>query len=180
MPPSLLVLGLRYEPPSANVSFWRMERFIFPLALQSDMSIRNEIKSLLIEADDAQKSLWLYGKSFARHALSHGDREPAGQDISAFIDQMSVYPKYWAFLEVAFHEILEKYGTDTTSDEVRSHWLKKIRDALTQAWQHHRTSVAMDDAWAVRALVKSEIYITRKLKELNEEILKLVAEVEAP
>jgi CRISPR system Cascade subunit CasA len=37
---SVLVLGLRYEPPSANVDFWRMERFILPEALSGDRHIR--------------------------------------------------------------------------------------------------------------------------------------------
>lgn len=177
---SLLVLGLRYEPPSANVSFWRMERFVFPKALQSDRSLRSEITGLLTEAHDAEKSLWLYSKSYARNILSRGEREPAGKDISTFISQMAVYPKYWAILGVAFHKILEDYHSSANSNDIRARWLKHIRDALTLTWRQHSTSAALHDAWAVRAIVKAEPYIIRKLKLLNDAILKLEEEAGTP
>ena len=54
---SVLVLGLKYDPPSANVSFWRMERFVLPEALAGEGQIRREIKQLLTDAEDVQESL---------------------------------------------------------------------------------------------------------------------------
>ncbi|MCZ7626724.1 MAG: hypothetical protein M5R38_13935 [Candidatus Methylomirabilis sp.] len=44
---------------------------------------------------------------------------------------------------------------------------------LKKAWGQHRASVSMGDAWAIRALVKAEGPVLRKLKELNDEIAKL-------
>jgi len=180
MPISLLVLGLRYEPPSANVSFWRMERFIFPEVLRTDRSIRREIKTLLTDAEETQKSLWLACKSFARDILSHGGREPTGKDLSTFIDQMSLYSGYWSSLEAAFQKILRDYTQNISSDEIRSDWLKHVRDAMTKAWERHRASVSMSDAWTIRAIVRAESSISKKLKQLNEEILKLDADMETP
>lgn len=173
MPGSVLVLGLRYDPPSANVDFWRMERFLLPEALAGNRFIGTEIRQLLEDAEGAQKSLWLACRSFARDLLSRGEREPAGKDISAFVEQMPVNSWYWSTLESRFHEVLREYTLDRASDDIRCQWLKSVRDTLTTAWYQHRASVSTGDAWAIRALVKAEGPMLHKRKELNEEILKL-------
>lgn len=172
IPQSILVLGLRYEPPSANVDFWRMERFALPEALATDRFIRVEIRQLLTDAEEAQKSLWLACRSYGRDVLSRGDREPAGKDISGFVEQMPVIPRYWTALESRFHEILREYTLNRDSQDVRCQWLKAVRDTLLAAWNHHRASVSNGDAWAIRAIVRADGKIRPKVKELNEEILK--------
>lgn len=173
MPKSVLVLGLRYEPPSANVDFWRMERFALPGALSGEHYVRAEIKKLLTEAEDAQKSLWSACSSFARDLLSRGDRKPDSKDIKKFVTQMSANAWYWSTLESSFHEILREYTLERDSEDIRCQWLKSIRDTLRAAWKQHSASVSTGDAWAIRALVKAEGPVLRKLKELNDEILKL-------
>lgn len=173
MPQSVLVLGLRYDPPSANVTFWRMERFALPEALAGDRFIRTEIRQLLSDAEESQKSLWLACRSFARDLLSRGEREPAKKDVSGFVDQMPVNSWYWSTLESYFHEILREYTLGSDYEDIRCLWLKSVRDTLNTAWEQHRAAVSMGDAWAIRALVKAEGPVWRKLKELNAEILKL-------
>ncbi|UJP04046.1 MAG: type I-E CRISPR-associated protein Cse1/CasA [Nitrosomonas sp.] len=173
MPKSVLVLGLRYEPPNANVDFWRMERFVLPDALAGAHSVRVEIKKLLTEAEDAQKSLWSASNSFARDLLSRGDRNPDGKDIKKFVTQIPASSWYWSTLETRFHKILREYTLECDPDDIRCQWLKSVRDTLRAAWAQHSASVSMGDAWAIRALVKAESTVLRKLKELNEEILKL-------
>lgn len=173
MPESVLVLGLRYDPPNANLDFWRMERFALPEALAGKLSVRTEIRQLLIEAEEAQKSLWVACSSFARDLLSRGDRKPAGKDISAFVAQMPVSSWYWSTLESRFHEILREYTLDRDPEDIRCLWLKSVRDTLGVAWNQHRVLVSTGDAWAIRALVKAEGPVLRKLKELNAEILQL-------
>ena len=178
LPESVLVLGLRYEPPSANVDFWRMERFSLPEALVGDRFVRTEIRQLLADAEEAQKSLWLSCRSFARDLLSRGDRDPSGKDISEFIKQMSAIPWYWSVLEASFHEILREYTLEKDSEDIRCQWLKSIRVTLRAAWKQHSASVSTGNAWAIRALVKAEGSVWKKLKELNDEILKLEPEKE--
>ena len=173
MPKSVLVLGLRYEPPSANVDFWRMECFVLPEALASDRFIRTEIRKLLADTEKTQKSLWMACRSFARDLLCRGEREPAGKDISGFVEQMPVNSWYWSTLESRFHEILREYTLDRDSEDIRCQWLKSVRDTLKTAWEQHSASVSIGDAWAIRALVKAEGSVRRKLKELNDEILRL-------
>lgn len=173
LPKSVLVLGLRYEPPNANVDIWRMERFVLPEALVGDRFIRTEIRQLLTDAEETQKSLWFACRSFARDILCRGDREPAGKDISRFVDQMPVNSWYWSTLESRFHEILREYTLDRDSEDIRCQWLKSVRDTLMAAWHQHRASVSIGDAWAIRALVKAEGQVLRKRKQLSEEILKL-------
>ena len=92
MPQSVMVLGLRYEPPSANVDFWRMERYALPGALSGEHYVRVEIKKLLSEAEDAQRSLWSACSSFARDLLSRGDRNPDSKDIKKFVKQCRLIP----------------------------------------------------------------------------------------
>jgi CRISPR system Cascade subunit CasA len=170
-PKSVIVLGLSNN--KAKIEYWRMERFVLPEALRSDRFIRTEIRQLLIDAEDTQKSLWLACRSFARDLLSRGEREPTGKDIGAFVEQMSVNPSYWSALESRFHEILREYTLERESEDIRCQWLKSISDTLRKAWEQHCASVSMGDAWAIRALVKSELPVVRKLKELNQEIFKL-------
>jgi CRISPR system Cascade subunit CasA len=150
-----------------------MERFALPEALSGDRFIRTEVRQLLIDAEDAQKSLWLACLSFARDLLSRGGRQPAGKDIKGFVEQMPVSPWYWSILESRFQEILREYTLDRDSEDIRHLWLKSVRETLLNAWEQHRTSVATGDAWAIRALVKAEGPVQRKLKELNDEINKL-------
>lgn len=170
-PRSVLVLGQANN--KAKIEYWRMERFALPEALMGNCFIRTEIRQLLVDAEDAQKSLWLACRSFARDLLSRGDREPAGKDISGFIEQMSVNPWYWSTLESRFHEILSEYTLERNSDDIRCCWLTFVCDTLKRAWDQHRASVSMGDAWAIRALVKAEGPVLRKRKELNDEIVKL-------
>jgi CRISPR system Cascade subunit CasA len=179
MPKSVLVLGLRYDPPNANVDFWRMERFVLPEVLASDRSIRTEIRQFLTDAEEAQKSLWLACRSYARDLLSRGDREPAGKDISGFVEQMPVSPWYWSTLESGFHEILREYSLERDPDDIHCQWLMAVRNTLSKAWGQHSASVSAGDAWAIRAIVKAEAPVLRKLKELKTEILKLEPQEEA-
>ena len=179
IPRALLILGLKYEPPSANVDFWRMERFALPGALAGNNSIRSDIRHFLAEADDAQKSLWAACASFARDSLSRGERKPDKTDISKFVKQMAVTDWYWSVLESCFHEMLCDFTLDRDPEDIHWQWLKSVRDALKKAWGRHHASVSMGDAWAIRALVKAESTVLRTLRKLDEEILKLEPKQEA-
>lgn len=170
-PRSVMVLGQANN--KAKIEYWRMERFTLPEAMTRDGFIRTEIRQLLQDAEDTQKSLWSASRSFARDLLSRGEREPAGKDISEFVEQMPTTSWYWSTLESRFHEILRAYTLNCDSDDIRCQWLSSVRDILKAAWDQHRTSASMGDAWAIRALVKAEGPILRKIKELNDEILKL-------
>jgi len=170
-PKSVIVLGQANN--KAKIEYWRMERFALPGALAGDRFVRTEIRQLLKDAEEAQKSLWLACRSFARDLLSRGDRDPDKGDVSNFIKQMPVNSWYWSTLESRFHEILREYTLDRDSEDIRCQWLKSVRDTLKKAWDQHRASVSMGDAWAIRALVKAEKPVEDKLKELKREILKL-------
>ncbi len=173
MPRSVLVLGLRYKPPNANVDFWRMERFALPEALAGDRSIRSDILAFLRDAEETQKFLWRACRSFARDLLSRGDRNPTEGDVKEFVKQLSGDSWYWSTLEFHFHQILHKYTLERDFEEIRHQWLTFVRDTLKRAWEKHRAAVSTGDAWTIRALVKSEGLISVKLKKLNDEIRKL-------
>jgi CRISPR system Cascade subunit CasA len=179
IPYSVQILGLRYEPPNANVDFWRMEHFILPESLASDRSVRSEINQLLTDADNTQKALWSACSDFARNILGRGERPPDKKDIKKFIEQMPVSPIYWSMLESNFHELLREFSLERGSEDIRCQWLRSVRSALQAAWNQHRASVVTGDAWAIRALVKAEEPVRRKLYELNQEIQKLEPKEEA-
>lgn len=170
-PHSVVVLGQAND--KAKIRFWRMERFALPEALAGDRFIRTEIRQLLKDAEEAQKALWLSGRSFARALLSRGEREPDGKDIKGFVEQLPAGSWYWSTLESRFHEILGEYSLDRDPDDIRCHWVRSVRDTLRTAWEHQRASVSTGDAWAIRAIVKAEGPVLRKLKELSDEIMKL-------
>lgn len=170
-PRSVMIFGQANN--KAKIEYWRMEHFALPEAITGDRHIRTEIRQLLTMAEDAQKSLWLACRSFARDMLSRGERDPAKEDIKKFVAQMPVNSLYWSNLETCFHEILREYTLERDSGDIRCQWLKSIRDTLRTAWEQHRASVSMGDSWAIRAIVKGEGHVLRKLKELNDEIVKL-------
>ncbi|MBI5671852.1 MAG: type I-E CRISPR-associated protein Cse1/CasA [Nitrospirae bacterium] len=175
-PRSMMVLGQANN--KAKIEYWRMERFILPEALGGDRFIRTEIRQLLSEAEDAQRSLWLACRSYARDILGRGDREPDKNDVKKFVKQMTANSWYWSILESDFHEILREYTLDRNSEDIRCQWLISVRAALKEAWEQHRNSVSMGDAWSIRALVGAEAPIRARLKELDEEILKLTPAME--
>jgi CRISPR system Cascade subunit CasA len=170
-PKAVMVLGQANN--KAKIEYWRMERFALPEALAGKRSVRTEVRQLLLHAEDAQKSLWLACRSFARDLLSRGNRPLTGSDISAFVQQMPVISWYWSTLESRFHEILSEYTLDRDPEDVRCQWLKFVRETMKMAWEQHSASVSMGDAWAIRALVKAERPVLRKLKELKDEIIQL-------
>ena len=87
--------------------------------------------------------------------------------------QIPVNAWYWSTLESRFHEMLRDYTLERSPDDVRCDWFKFVRETLSKAWEQHSASVSTGDAWAIRALVKAEGPVRRKLKELNDEIQKL-------
>lgn len=176
-PQSVMVLGQANN--KAKIEYWRMERFALPDALTGDRFIRAEIRQLLKDSEDAQKSLWSSCSSFARDILSRGNRNPDSKDIKKFVTQMSANPWYWSTLESRFHKILHEYTLERDSEDIRCQWLKTVRDTLMSAWAQHSASVSTGDAWAIRALVKAEGSVLRKFKELNDEILRLEPQKEA-
>lgn len=167
------VMALGQANNKAKIEFWRMERFALPEALAGDYYIRSDIRQLLRDAEGAQKALWQACSDFARDLLSRGDRKVAAKDISGFVEQMTVTPAYWTYMEAKFHEVLREYTLDRDPEDIRGLWLRSVRRALGDAWAQHRTSVSAGDAWAIRALTKAERSLARKLKELNDEIVKL-------
>lgn len=191
-PRSVMVLGQANS--KAKIEYWRMERFALPESLAGDRFIRTEIRQLLTEAEEAESAMEKSLRDAAKLIIAKGERDlqrdkwSAGKwipgDVSKFIGKSTfetvplVLANYWSTLESRFHEVLREFTHDRDSEDVRCKWLKFVRDALRAAWGQHRASVSMGDAWAIRALVKAEVPVLRKLKELNDEILKLEPQTE--
>lgn len=189
LPRGVMILGQRYFPPRPNIAFWRKEYFALPEAILGNRNIRHDIRDMLIEAEDAGKSLWNGDDGinaclassigcFAKALLSHGTRDVLLSDIKCFVQSVNAVPWYWLTLESRFHEILGEYTLERDPDDIRCLWLKFVRDALNKSWDQHSASVSTGDAWAIRALAKAEKPVLRKLKELNVEIMKLVPKQE--
>lgn len=191
-PRSVMVLGQAND--QAKIEYWRMERFALPEALAGDRHIRTEIRQLLAEAEEAEWALEKAMKVAGKFIIAKGERKleqdkwNAGRwipgDVSKFIGKSSfeavpvLVANFWSTLESRFHEILSEYSVDRDSEAIRYEWIKSVRNALKQAWEQHYSSVSMGDAWAIRALVKAEGPVRDKLKELDEEILKLTPAME--
>jgi CRISPR system Cascade subunit CasA len=185
-PKTVMVLGQAND--QAKVEYWRMERFVLPEAIAGDRNIRTEIKELLDESDKAAGALECSLKDTAKLMIAKRERKleqdkwNAGRwipgDVSRFIGKSSfgavplLMAGYWSALESRFHELLMGCTPESDSDAIRCQWLKHVRDALHMTWEQYRASVSMGDAWAIRALVKEEGPVLKKLKELGDEIRK--------
>jgi CRISPR system Cascade subunit CasA len=185
LPESVLVLGLRYEPPSANVDFWRMECCAIPKQLAVDKNFRTVIRTFLDIAEDSAESLRSSFWKFYRHLLIHNERKREDDLkkeerilLGKMVNAVGALQCFWANMEISFHEILREYNLDRDSEDIRCQWLKSVRNTLKAAWDQHSASVSTGDAWAIRALVKAEGSVLRKLKQLNDEIIKLESQKE--
>lgn len=180
LPRFILVLGLKNTPPNANVDFWRMEQFEFSEKLAGNLKIREDLRQLLDDiADATSKVLYASLWKFYRHSLIREERKSENDlrkeeraAINKMADAAGPLQHFWAILESAFHEVLHEYTLGRDPDDIRCQWLIGVRNTLRAAWAQHKSSVSTGDAWAIRALVKAEGPIGRKLKELNDEILK--------
>jgi CRISPR system Cascade subunit CasA len=85
---------------------------------------------------------------------------------------MRVDDWYWSTLEYRFQEILREYTLDSDPEDIRCQWLNSVRNTLNEAWERHRASVSLDNAWTIRALLNSEGPVLRKLRDLGDEIAK--------
>ena len=111
--------------------------------------------------------------------LGRGDRKPYKNDVKRFVEQMPAIPHYWSTLEACFHQLLHEFSLEQSADDIRSVWLKFVRDALWTAWELNKNSVDAGDAWVIRALIKAERPVLAKLKELKDEIRNLKPQEEA-
>ena len=148
-----------------------MERFALPGALAGDKYIRSDIRRFLDAAEDTQKALWSACQFLC--SRSSQSRETGNRKVRTSADlflQMPSIPCYWSTLEAKFHAILQAYTLEKNPDEIELDWLQEVRAALKDSWDQHRASVSMGDAWAIRALVKAEGRVFRKIKELDETI----------
>jgi CRISPR system Cascade subunit CasA len=172
-PHSIVALG--QSANKAKIEFWRAERFSLPAGVAADGIARAQLRSLLADAEKSQIALWRACQSFARNILGHGTRQPSPQDVTAFVAQMPVTPCYWSMLEARFHDLLEKAESQREFEDVRANWLTAIREAIERAWSIHATTIAFDDAWSIRALVKAEVQVGREIRWLDKEIAELTA-----
>lgn len=184
-PIGVLVCGQKTRSGQAKVDFWRSALFVLPRALSREVDVRASIRSMLEATEDAASELRSALWNFHRFILIRGQRDKNTSlrkeekaQIRQMADTAAPIHLYWSILESTFHHILSEYTPDHDSENIRCQWLKSVRDTLKQAWEQHSTSVSMGDAWAIRALVKAEGPVRAKLKELDEEILKLTPIVE--
>lgn len=168
IPHTVMVLGQANE--QAKIEFWRMEQFALPGALAGDRYIRSDFHRFLETAEKTQSGLWSACCLFAQDLIGRGDRKPDKKDVHGFVSQMACIPWYWSTLESRFHEIVQAYTLEKNPDEIELEWLQAVRGALKDSWGKHRVSISTGDAWAMRALIKAEAPILKKLKELNETI----------
>lgn len=166
LPRSVMVFGQSNN--KAKVEFWRMERFILPLALIGEKSIRAEIRGQLQFAEKVQKILWEACSVFAKCLLTREERPLEKGDVFAFVSQMICIPLYWSEVEAKFHAVLGAYTLDRDPDQIEQDWCLAVIDALKNAWRQHQSSISLSDAWGIRALVKAERFLKGKLiKQFN-------------
>jgi len=167
-PKSILAMGQANN--KAKIEYWRIQHFVLPEALLGNGSVRQEIRKYLDEATETQKALYSASRILARNQLSRGDREPAGSDVSAFLNQMQGTPLYWSMLETQFHKLLQGYTLEKDTDQLEFQWLQSVRKALSDAWQQQKNSIAANDAWSIRAVVKAEGSVCKQLAELDTQL----------
>jgi len=176
-PLGVLVCGQKTKSGQAKVDFWRHLFFALPKALPGMADVKSEIQSILVIVEEAGRALHSALEIFQQHVLIRDRPTPLNKNekkkIRQIVDSTGQLHLFWATMESHFHQILQEYTLDRGLDEIRQQWLIFVKNAIEQAWEQHRVSISTGDAWAIRALVKSEGPIRAKLKKLNDEIRNL-------
>ncbi|MCX6340681.1 MAG: type I-E CRISPR-associated protein Cse1/CasA [Candidatus Aureabacteria bacterium] len=178
---SIQVIGQSFS--NAKIEFWRMEKFALSGQMVANAEFCNDIRMLLIIAETTSEILNNACKEMGKNIIAHGERilEPdkwkAGKlfpgDVMKYVNSIGAVPQYWSTLEAKFHEVLRGYTLDKNPDDIHHDWLVAVRNALSDAWKLHQRSIAGNDAWGIRALVKAESIIGKKIAELNTNIQSL-------
>ena len=170
LPKGVMVIGQRYYPPRPNIAYWRKEYFVLPSSLSGDNFIRGDIHEYLEEAEKVSALLKDACDTYATNVLQHGRRKVEKTDINNFVKQLTALSHYWSILETKFHKMLSNYTLDKNPYTIHSDWLLSVKYALSDAWALHRHSIDGGDAWAIRAFVKADGIIGKKIIELNKDI----------
>jgi len=170
-----MVIAQKFK--NAAIEFWRIEQFTLPLDSDMNRPAKLAIRGLLARAEEVGDVLESALREMGKSLITKGDRglmpdkwvsgklKPG--DVTKYIRSIEALPCYWSTLETKFHEILQAYTLATNPDEIELKWLQGLRAAIKNSWDQHRASVSMNDAWAIRALVKSEGRVSGKIKELD-------------
>lgn len=189
---SVIVLGQATD--QAKIKYWRMERFALSGGVATDHFVQTEILARLAEAESAASALEGSLRELAKLSLARTgralqeDKWSAGKwrpgDVSKFLGKRTpegsptAAAGYWSALEIHFHDMLQEYSSERDSEHIHRQWLWVVWENLNLAWIRHCKALATSSAWTMRALVKAEGPVRRKLRALKEEIHSLTPQME--
>jgi CRISPR system Cascade subunit CasA len=164
-PKALLVIGQRND--KALIEFWRNERFVLPIATDETGKLRDNINGFLGKCEEVGTVLYKACRTYFRHLLSRGSREPIPQDLRGCIESCPATQVYWSLMEADFHALLSKISAEGVNEELRAWWLRRLTENFMSGWDSLVRSIDGGDVWSVRALAMAERSVRMKRKEMT-------------
>jgi len=103
---TLDVLGIATDNAVIEVERW--DRLVSSASLLADPDAADEVRGGVEVAEKMFDALRQNLRSFARHAVAPGNREPDAEDVRKMLDGLAFAPEYWNACEAAFSRYLER------------------------------------------------------------------------
>ena len=153
------VLGLSAE--KSLVHFARAERVCAALRLFDDPDAREAVAEAIRLSEEAVRALRSALWTYARYALSPGERQPQTKDLSDLVTSLGAEPAAWSALGVQFDVFLRALGTDMA--QARRQFEHQIRKVIEERF----LGAVSRSAAAGRGLQARAVAERRLLEELR-------------
>jgi CRISPR system Cascade subunit CasA len=147
----------------AKIIFYREETLPLPATLLQDDSAVLSIQKAIEYTDAVYERLRKAVRRLALRVTQRGgESDPDKNDVNALMDQWDVQSIYWAQLEPAFWEFVDRVSGD--DDDLLEEWKSTLKQTAIQAL-HRAALMAGHDAGALRGMAESELQLLVDIKK---------------
>jgi len=157
---SVELMGMAVDPRAASkVDLVRADRVHVHAKLFDDPNVRDAVQHALNRADDAVFALKNALRSYARHALSPGDRNPDAKDISAFVKSLGAENAAWSTLGIAFADFV--FALEGDPDAAEAAFTARVRAVVHDEFQRATARTETASRWLkARAVAEQSLRIS--------------------
>lgn len=138
-PFSIEIYGVSSDSGKSPLGMLRAERLVAALSSLNDPAAGDVVRRALYAAEEGVKVLLGSLRTYARHQLSEGSRQPETKDVSALVKSFNAEPSVWSTLGVHFLQLvadLKIQPEDALTaflDTSRASLLGAFKEATSQA-----------------------------------------------
>ena len=159
--PGLVACGLVNN--QAKIFLWRADRLPLPLAILEEPERNTRVEWAVQLAEATRNGLRKAAATYAREVVGQGLRDPAPEDVSREVSSLRFVDRYWAALDQAFPDFLQRLADVADPVEAAAQWKDDLRRVATGAY-FDATDETNTDGNRMRAQAVGSRMLARELK----------------